>query len=59
MWILGTSYDVASGGERFLVLLPTDDVKVDGAHCSAELAARTAPLIERCPEFGSAFRLTD
>ena len=29
MWILGTSYDVASGGERFLVLLPTDDVKVN------------------------------
>ena len=29
MWIPGASYDVASGGDRFLVLLPTDDVKAN------------------------------
>jgi eukaryotic-like serine/threonine-protein kinase len=29
MWIPGASYDVAPGGDRFLVLLPTDDVKAN------------------------------
>jgi Tol biopolymer transport system component/DNA-binding winged helix-turn-helix (wHTH) protein len=29
MWIPGTSYDVTAGGDRFLVLQPTDDVKAN------------------------------